>query len=580
MSGCLDYHAIGDYVKGTCSRSACEQIESHLRMCPGCRHRVETARSSCEAGELSSESSPPESVPETRSRQDASGERSMPEMSSVTQPAEHGVVARPTFAGYEIVEELPRGGQAVVYKAVHEATKTTVALKVLLPGLLLSAKARQRFEQEVDLIASLRHPYIVRIRDSGISSGQYFFAMEYVRGLHLDHYVRSNELSPRQIVALFAKVCDGVSYAHQRSVVHRDLKPSNILVDDRNDPLILDFGLAKVTNLPRPGGADMMLSVVGEIKGTLSYMSPEQASGRTQEVDVRTDVYSLGLILYQLLTDCFPYDVSGSVLSVLRNIESAEPKRPKAIVRRFDSDLEAIILTCLAKVPSARYQSAAALFDDLHHWLKGEPLVARSQSSVYVIGKLMRRHKYVASIVGLLLVIVLSFAFVAGYLMQSERKAQDTSARHGQQMVDLALQINPQTVFVKFLEAWHEDDSEKVRQRAGTLNYFLGKKEREGARFLQEGRTATAALAAFRRRLRSEDQWFADLAVAELFLKRREFTRARAAYQRSYQAMGSLSTGKMSEDGLLKWLVAGRLRHLSAVSGASQEEALREEERP
>ena len=578
MTDCLARDVILNYVQGKCSRREREQIEDHLQLCPECRHRVEAARSLQETRGSPSEVSAAESVPATRSIEGAGGEDAEPDMSCVPQPAMYSAVSRPSFAGYEIVEELPRGGQAAIYKAIHQATKTPVALKVLLPGLLVSEKARRRFEQEVDVIGGFRHPYIVRIRDSGVSSGQYFFAMEYVRGMHLDRYVRAQGLSPRQIMVLFTKVCDAISYAHQHGVVHRDLKPSNILVDDRHDPLILDFGLAKVMNLARSGtAADMMPSVAGEIKGTLSYMSPEQAAGQTQEIDVRTDVYSLGVVMYRLLVDRFPYDVSGSTPSVLRNIESVEPKRPRALVHRFDSDLETIILKCLAKDRASRYQSAAALLDDIRHWLNGEPLVARSQSSVYVIGKLMRRHKYITSTAGLLVVIVLSFAFVTGYLYRNVRTAQGKSAFHGQQMVDLAQQLTPQKVFMMFLEAWHEDDEDMILRRAGALNWFVGKKEERGVRFLLGRDGTAAALASFRASLEPEDRWFADLVVAELFLKQREFVKASAAYERCYRGMGALSPGNMSEDGLLRWLVAGRLRHLSTVPGAIQADAPEEE---
>lgn len=298
----------------------------------------------------------------------------------------------PEFEGYQIIEELPRGGQAFVYKAIHKATKAKVALKVLAPISVASAKARLRFEREVDLISGLKHPYIVSIRDSGIAKGQYYFAMEYLQGLPLDQYVSSQELSFRETLELFAKTCKAITYAHQHGVIHRDLKPSNILVDERGDPHVLDFGLAKAAGCFSDTAS--MVSMTGEIKGTLAYMFPEQASGQVDLIDTRTDVYSLGIILYQLLTAQFPYDVSGTTAQILRNTERAVPMRPRNIISRFNSEVEAILLKALEKNPNERYQSAVELSDDIERWLNGEPLIAKSHNSFYIMRKLMYRHKY------------------------------------------------------------------------------------------------------------------------------------------------------------------------------------------
>ena len=280
----------------------------------------------------------------------------------------------PEFEGYRIVEELPRGGQAMVYKAIHEATKTKVALKVLLPGLLISAKARRLFEREVDLVARLNHPNIVRIRDSGVAEGQYYFSMDYIRGHSLDEFVRVKSCSLRQTMVLFEKICHAMRYAHQKGIIHRDLKPANILVDDRQEPHILDFGLAKTAGTSQEDVS--MLSMTGEIKGTLNYMSPEQATGRTDEVDMRTDIYSLGVMLYRILAGDFPYDVSGPSLSTLKNIETSDPVRLKKVMSRFDSDVESIVFKCLEKDPAQRYHSAGDLSEDVGRWLKGERSVS------------------------------------------------------------------------------------------------------------------------------------------------------------------------------------------------------------
>ncbi len=237
------------------------------------------------------------------------------------------------ISGYEVLEEMPRGGQAAVYKAIHTATRTKVAIKVLLPTLLASARARHYFEREAELIASLDHPNIVSIRDSGIIHHQYYFVMQYIEGQPLERYVRRQDLSFREIVILFSKVCTAITYAHQQGVIHRDLKFGNILVDKRGEPHVLDFGLAKAVGLSEESPDRALATMTGQLSGTLSTMSPEQAAGRPDQIDVRTDVYSLGVMLYHMLTGRYPYDVSGSTLEAIQNIQNADPVRPRQIDR-------------------------------------------------------------------------------------------------------------------------------------------------------------------------------------------------------------------------------------------------------
>ncbi|MEN6423897.1 MAG: serine/threonine-protein kinase [Phycisphaerales bacterium] len=367
----------------------------------------------------------------------------------------------PDFEGYQILEELPRGGQAFVYKATHVATKTRVALKVLGPGFLASAKARRYFEREADILSGLQHPYIVSIRDSGIAAGHYYYAMEYIEGLELVEYVSSHALSVREIITLFAKICDATTYAHQHGVIHRDLKPSNILVDKRGDPHILDFGLAKTAGML--GDALSVISVSGEIKGTLAYMSPEQASGQPSLIDVRTDVYSLGVILYQLLTCQFPYDVSGTAAQILSNIERVEPVRPRDRDRKCDSEVEAIILKSLEKKPEERYQSAAELWDDLRRWLAGEPVIAKSISSIYIIRKLAAKHAYASAVLILLCVIVIGFTSASlsmGIRYRRQHSQLENTQTKLEEAADLRLGLTQQALFIHMLDLWHRDYTE------------------------------------------------------------------------------------------------------------------------
>jgi len=332
--------------------------------------------------------------------------------------------------GYEVLAEIHRGGQGVVYKAVQQATKRTVALKVLLEGPYASPTQRRRFEREIDLVAGLRHPNIVTVYDSGVTSDRrHYFAMDYIDGLPLDTYLSDSSLSIDEILRLFQKICTAVSYAHQRGVIHRDLKPGNIRIDAVGEPHVLDFGLAKLAGVDPQAGAPV--TVTGEFMGTLAYASPEQTKGDPQLIDIRTDVYSLGVVLYEMLTGSYPYEVVGQMADVLRNIAEVEPKRPSTIRRRINDEVETIILKTLAKDRDRRYQSAETLARDIEHYLHGEPIDAKRDSAWYVIRKTMQRYR-VAAGVALSFVLLLGASTIALSIMyrNQSRARQEAEIAH------------------------------------------------------------------------------------------------------------------------------------------------------
>lgn len=340
-----------------------------------------------------------------------------------------------TFPGYKLIRELSHGGQGIVYEAIQQSTKRKVALKVLLPGIHASPAAQRRFEREVEIVAQLRHPCIVSIYDAGLTNdSRYFYAMDYVRGLPLHRHVRERGLTMEETLRLFLRICDALQYAHQRGVIHRDLKPSNILVDSAGNPKVLDFGLAK-----QLGSTADSVSRSEQIVGTLPYMAPEQTRGNPDEIDTRTDVYALGVILYELLTGKHPYPTRGLLADTLRHITHTPPERPSrawaagagvsssGTNRRpsrcpIPSDLETIVLKSLAKESARRYQSAGELARDLECLLRGAPIEAKRDSFVYVARKKLARYRMQVITAAVILVCVAAGATAAAHTRAQGRE--------------------------------------------------------------------------------------------------------------------------------------------------------------
>ncbi|MCP3920031.1 MAG: serine/threonine protein kinase [bacterium] len=330
-----------------------------------------------------------------------------------------------TFPGFEGPNEIHRGGQGIVFRALQLSTRRTVALKLLADGPHASGRARQRFEREVELSAGLDHPNIVTVYDSGETrDGRRFFVMEWVDGV--TPTAAALDLRVRDRVALFLKIAKAVHFAHLRGVLHRDLKPGNVLVDASGEPHVLDFGLAVPASI-EPAEQRSRITVTGEFVGTFAYASPEHVSGDLARVDVRSDVYSLGVMLYEMLTGQLPYSVDGSVVDAVRAITEVEPLAPSARARNagLDPELDAIALQALAKECERRYQSVGELALDLRRYLAGEPIGARGQSAWYVVRRSLRRHRVIASASLFVVLAIASAAVVSTVFWRNAVHAAD-----------------------------------------------------------------------------------------------------------------------------------------------------------
>lgn len=334
---------------------------------------------------------------------------------------------RPTHIGqYRITGVLGEGGMGTVYEAWQEHPRRSVALKVIRPALL-SRNALRRFQLEADILGQLQHPGIAQVYDAGVADtsrnrrhvGQPYFAMELVRGRELMGYVRQPRLGTRQRMELMAKVCDAVHHAHQKGVIHRDLKPSNILVTEDGRPKVLDFGVARATDCDMQ--TTTLQTEVGQLLGTVPYMSPEQIAGDPGLLDTRSDVYALGVILYELLGGRLPHDVRNrSIPDALCIIRNEEPSRLGTVDSALRGDAETIVAKALEKDRERRYGAASELAADIRRHLKSEPISARPASRMYQFRKFAMRNKAlvggaVSTVVTLLVgtIIAVSFALQA-----------------------------------------------------------------------------------------------------------------------------------------------------------------------
>jgi eukaryotic-like serine/threonine-protein kinase len=292
-----------------------------------------------------------------------------------------------SFGDYEVIGELGRGGMGVVYKARHLKFQRLVALKMILAGQHAGAQREARFLAEARAVARLQHPNIVQVHEIGEHEGMPYFSLEFVEGGSLAERLKGPPLSDKEAAHLVEMLARAVQHAHERDIVHRDLKPANVLLTRDGAPKIADFGLARFL------GADGGQTASGDVIGTASYMAPEQAEGNIKDVGPTADVYSLGAILYELLTGRPPFS-AATLLATLDQVRQEAPQRPRVHNPRVDRSLEAICLKCLSKDRGERYPSAEALADDLERFLDGRPVFAGQGSASRWVGVMLRETRY------------------------------------------------------------------------------------------------------------------------------------------------------------------------------------------
>jgi serine/threonine protein kinase len=583
-------------------------IAAHPELLPELREQLEFLR----AVELARDAAPAQTAISDR-------ETTCPSATSLMDESdlESTTLASDAVPGYRVLREISRGGQGVVFEATQLGTKRNVAIKVLHAGTAATSAARRRFEREVELVAHLTHPNIISIFHSGVTpDGRDFYVMDYVEGMPLRDWVRERKPPLEDVLRLFGAICDAVQYAHQRGVLHRDLKPSNILIADETmaraatggatatektgtrsgmqaapvstsgtrrkadvartavtersaapQPKILDFGLAR-SLLP---GEEEALTLSDQVLGTLPYMSPEQAAGHTGELDTRTDVYALGVILYELLTGVYPYPVAGKLMEVLRHIAETPPTPPTAVWKResgvagrsrggavggacpIDDEIQTIVLKALSKERERRYQSAGEMARDVGRYLSGDPIEAKRDSTWYVLRKLARRNAAATTMVASVAVILIGSAIISAFFYQG---AQQELARRTEREAALVRENEQHRALARgaqlfhlgaFLLEWQAGRDERARELRGML-FLVDSPERKVMDFLLDPGQDVESL---RVALGGKDAALADFALGERETKAGNAAAARAAYGRALDR---------TQDAMLRGALRARLR--------------------
>ena len=364
-----------------------------------------------------------------------------------------------TFAGYELVEEVARGGMGVVFRARQLDLNRIVAVKMIIDGHFANGDDVRRFRAEAEAAANLDHPGIVPIYDVGIHNGRHFFSMAFIDGETLNDRLIQGPVDAIDAANFLAPVADAIEYAHQSGVVHRDLKPSNILIDKHNRPRVSDFGVAKTAS-------DCGLTMQGELVGTPSYMPPEQAQCKLDEINAISDVYSLGAILYAMLTGRPPFQ-SANQLDTLHQVVHENALAPRKLNSKIPSDMETITLKCLEKQPARRYATAAELASDLRRFAAGAPIHAKPPGVVRRTGAWFRDNILLAGMSGLTTIVLvagmLGLAYRCRMEMDNSAVLADEIHSMKEKANEHALRADISDMQRKQLDAhWRYADSERL----------------------------------------------------------------------------------------------------------------------
>ena len=407
-------------------------------------------------------------------------------------------VARPSVIGrYRILELIGEGGMGSVYEAEQDHPRRTVALKIIKPSMA-NPELLRRFEQESQALGRLQHPGIAQIYEAGtVDTGfgpQPYFAMELIRGTSPREHAESHHLNTRERLAMMAKICDAVHHAHQRGLIHRDLKPANILVDASGQPKILDFGVARVTD---SDSKTTQQTDLGQLIGTLAYMSPEQALADPLDIDTRSDVYALGVILYELLAGHLPYTITRNLAQSIQAIRQEGPAPLSTLNRTYRGDIETIVAKALEKDRERRYASAAGMAADIQRYLNHEPIVARPPTAIYQLQKFARRHRaLVTGVTAVLLVLIVGVVLIAREAIRATAAEQmglaqlaraESAEEHLRTEVENALNAKKAAV-----AAEEQATSGMLRAVAAEKRAIMAKDAAQAAQFAAQGKHQVA----------------------------------------------------------------------------------------
>ncbi len=375
----------------------------------------------------------------------------------------------PALGQFQLIEAVGRGAFGTVYKAFDQQLQRTVAVKIPRSGVLETDEEEDRFVREARNVAQLRHPGIVAIHSVGRSDAFPYLVSEFVEGVTLSEYLTAKRFSIKESARLIREICIALQHAHSQGVVHRDLKPSNIMLTPDGQPRIMDFGVAK-----RNAG-EITMTIDGQILGTPAYMSPEQAGGLSHQADAQSDIYSVGVILFQLLTGELPF--RGDVQMLLYQVQYEEPPSPRKLNHQVPRDLETICLKCMAKEPKRRYASAGDLADDVERYLDGIPILARPVTRIEHAWRWCRRNSVIAglSTTAALLLTLTAIISTLAYHETSRLAAKEQASKEAAQRL---AEKNEQLAEAANKSAEQERNSRERAENLATANLELATEER------------------------------------------------------------------------------------------------------